>query len=137
MGVESPEQSINFIDKNNNLLSKISCSIGSDSYTRLYITAYGSNNNPDGFFLRRTTSGTSIVPTTSSAVWLGNIIAPFYNVQTKKINTLEPSSLSLPSGNANLCLVVMLMMLSILVLILLLWMEHLTVIQFRLMVGLV
>ena len=101
MGVESPEQSINFIDKNNNLLSKISCSIGSDSYTRLYITAYDSNNNPDGFFLRKTTSGTSIVPTTSSAVWLGNIIAPFYNVQTKKINTLEPSSLSLPSGNAN------------------------------------
>ena len=101
MGVESPEQSINFIDKNNNLLSKISCSIDSDSYTRLYITAYGSNNNPDGFFLRRTTSGTSIIPTTSSAVWLGNIIAPFYNVQTKKINTLEPSSLSLPSGDAS------------------------------------
>ena len=100
MGVESPEQSINFIDKNNNLLSKISCSIGSDSYTRLYITAYSSNNNPDGFFLRRTTSGTSIIPTTSSAVWLGNIIAPFYNVQTKKINTLEPSSLSLPSDRS-------------------------------------
>lgn len=94
-GTEFSEQSINFVDKNNNPLAKINC-YGSSSYTRLYITAYDANNNSEGIFIRKSSTGTSILPTTAAAVRIGNDTFPYLTVQTRRVNNLEPSSLSLP-----------------------------------------
>lgn len=96
VGTEFSEQSVNFVDKNNNPLAKISCYGSGGSYTRLYITAYDPNNNSDGFFIRKSPSGTAILPTTASAVAIGNSTLPYYNVQTNRVNGLTPSSLSMP-----------------------------------------
>lgn len=100
-GTEFSEQSINFVDKNNNPLAKISCYGTTGTYTRLYITAFDTNNNSDGFYIRKSTTGTVILPTTASAVALGNSAFTYYNIQTKRVNALEPSALSLPSGNVS------------------------------------
>lgn len=96
VGTEFAEQSINFVDKNNNPLAKINCYGDSGSNTRLYITASDSNNNSGGIFIRKSLTGTTVLPTTSSAVWLGNSDLPFFNVQTKRVNGLTPSSLGMP-----------------------------------------
>ena len=99
VGTEFAEQSINFVDKNDNPLAKISCYGSSGSYTRLYITASDSNNNSEGIFIRKSTTTIAILPTISSTVWLGNSTSPFYNVHTKRINGLTPSSLGMPSDS--------------------------------------
>lgn len=99
VGAEFSEQSINFIDKNNNSLAKISCYGTVGTVTRLYITAFDTNNNSDGFYIRKSTTGAYILPTNASSVGIGNSTFPYYNVQTNRVNDLEPSSLSLPSGN--------------------------------------
>ena len=100
VGTEFSEQSINFVDKNNNPLAKISCYGSNGSYTRLYITASDSNNNSEGIFIRKSTTEITILPTNASTVWMGNSTSPFYNVHTKRINELTPSSLSLPSDTS-------------------------------------
>lgn len=96
VGTEFAEQSINFVDKNNNPLAKISCYGSSGNYTRLYITASDSNNNSEGIFIRKSTTEIAILPTISSTVWMGHPTLPFYNVHTNRVNGLTPSSLGMP-----------------------------------------
>ena len=101
IGVESVGQALNYIDKNGFILGQIKCSVDQNGYTRLDFLANNTSNNLSGFYLRRSTYGTNILPLVSNSVSLGGASLKWYDVGTQRINGVEPSSLSLPSGNAN------------------------------------
>ena len=95
------QQTIHFTDKNDASLGFINCGVTDSAVTQIVFKAYDANNQSDGFSLRKTATATYIQPTTDNATNLGTNTAKWSNVATSKINSLEPSSLSLPSGNAN------------------------------------
>ena len=95
------QQTIHFTDKNDASLGFINCGVTDSAVTQIVFRAYDANNQSDGFSLRKTATATYIQPTTDNATNLGTNTAKWSNVATSKINSLEPSSLSLPTDNAS------------------------------------
>ena len=99
-------KSIIFTDLNSNELGSISVTKVSNGSTSLTLkvattdTTDTLNSSSFQFFISKT--GSKVInPTTSEAIALGRSSNKWADVVTAKINGLEPSSLSLPSGNAN------------------------------------
>ena len=95
------EQTISFLDKDNAQIGHIKCEVDSSGVSTLTLQCTNSSNSSSGIRLRRTSTGTFLHPVYNSGCNLGTNGYRWYDVQTRSINSLEPSSLSLPSGNAN------------------------------------
>ena len=102
---ETGTQLIYFADKNNQSLGQIEVRVISNGSTALNLTAYGLDSNnqniSSGVQILRSPTTANFAPNADNAVTCGRPLAKWSDVQTYKINALEPSSLSLPSGNLN------------------------------------
>ena len=87
-----------FLDKNNNALGFINCGITPSQVGQLVLRCYDKNGSNEGFSIRKSPTGTYIQPSTDNLINFGTSSAKWSDVQTYKVNALEPSSLSLPSG---------------------------------------
>ena len=99
--VDLDEQQIIFLDKNNKQLGSIKVGNYSGGTTRMMLVASDNDGVSNGIYLRKVSNGTSVLPTISSGVKLGDNSARWYDVFSNRFNGVEPSSLSLPSGDAN------------------------------------
>ena len=100
------EDVIRFTDLNSNELGSISVTKVSNGSTSLTLkvattdTTDTLNSSSFQFFISKT--GSKVInPTMSEAIALGRSSNKWADVVTAKVNSLEPSSLSLPSGNVN------------------------------------
>ena len=102
---ETGAQLIYFADKNNQGLGQIEVRVVSNGTTGLNFTAYGLDSNnqniSSGVQILRSPTTANFAPNADNAVTCGRSLAKWSDVQTYKVNGLEPSSLSLPSGNAS------------------------------------
>ena len=87
-----------FLDKNNNALGFINCGITPSQVGQLVLRCYDKNGSNEGFSIRKSPTGTSIQPSTDNLINFGTSSAKWSDVQTYQVNSLEPSSLSLPSS---------------------------------------
>ena len=98
-------QTITFLDKNAKTLSTIESRRTSNGNTGTNILTYNtddSNNTVSGgVTIIKGKTYTNFAPTTDNAVTCGRSLAKWSDVQTYKVNGVEPSSLSLPSGNVS------------------------------------
>ena len=98
-------QAITFLDKNAKALTLIESRRISNGNTGTNILTYNtddSNNTVSGgVSIIKSKTDTSFSPNADNAVTCGRALAKWSDVQTYKVNALEPSSLSLPSGNLN------------------------------------
>ena len=94
------EQNISFVDKNNNQLGNIKCITNSSGVSNMYISCNVSGND-NGVRLSVTPYASYFRPSINNNCKLGTSDVRWSDVQTYKVNALEPSSLSLPSGNAS------------------------------------
>lgn len=98
-------QTITFLDKNAKALTLIESRRISNGNTGTNILTYNtddSNNTVSGgVSIIKGKTDTSFAPNADNAVTCGRALAKWSDVQTYKVNALEPSSLSLPSGNLN------------------------------------
>ena len=98
-------QTITFLDKNAKALTLIESRRISNGNTGTNILTYNtddSNNTVSGgVSIIKSKTDTSFSPNADNAVTCGRALAKWSDVVTYKVNGLEPSSLSLPSGNAN------------------------------------
>ena len=92
------EQNIFFLDKDNAQIGNIKCNVDSDGYSNLTLQCSDSNNVSLGVQVRKNPTGGVVRPTGDNQISLGQGGRRWYNTYTSKINGLEPSSLSLPSG---------------------------------------
>ena len=103
--VSSGNTSLSFYDKNSLLLSLYRQGVygGGISYQSFNIVGYDSNNQQVNKSITFSSSyldlSTAFLkPDTDNAIALGRTTNKWSDVQTYKVNNLEPSSLSLPSG---------------------------------------
>ena len=99
-------QILRFVDKNNNILCDVESIITSTGSCelRLRSNTLDSNNQnvQTGVTLISSINGSRrFCPTNDNKVSCGYSALKWSDVQTYKVNNLEPSSLSLPSGNAS------------------------------------
>ena len=98
-------QAITFLDKNAKALTLIESRRISNGNTGTNILTYNtddSNNTVSGgVSIIKSKTDTSFSPNADNAVTCGRALAKWSDVQTYKVNALEPSSLSLPSGNVS------------------------------------
>ena len=98
---ETGAQLIYFADKNNQGLGQIEVRVVSNGTTALNLTAYGLDSNnqniSSGVQILRSSTTANFAPNADNAVTCGRALAKWSDVQTYKINNLEPSSLSLPA----------------------------------------
>lgn len=106
--VSGGSTSLLFYDKNSLLLSQYKLGFygGGISYHSFNIVGYDSNNQQVSKSITFSSSyldlSTAFLkPDTDNAIALGRSSNKWSDVQTYKVNGLEPSSLSLPSGNAS------------------------------------
>ena len=92
------EQNIFFLDKDNAQIGNIKCNVDSGGYSNLTLQCSDSNNVSLGVQVRKNPTGGVVRPTGDNQMSLGQDGRRWYNTYTSKINGLEPSSLSLPSG---------------------------------------
>jgi len=95
------EQNISFLDKDNAQIGQIKCDVDANGYSNLTLQCSDTNDTSSGVQIRKTTTGVVLRPTNDNQCWLGQSGKRWYNTYTSKINGVEPSSLSLPSGNAS------------------------------------
>ena len=94
-------QTITFLDKNAKALTLIESrkisngNVGTNILT--YNTDDGNNTVSGGVSIIKSKTDTHFAPSTDNAVTCGRPLAKWSDVQTYKVNNLEPSSLSLPS----------------------------------------
>ena len=102
---DSTFQVIQFLDKNSKALSLIESRIISNGNTTTNILCYNtddSNNTVSGgVSIIKSKTDTNFAPNADNTVTCGSPLAKWSDVQTYKVNNLEPSSLSLPSGNVS------------------------------------
>ena len=98
-------QTINFLDKNAKALTLIESRRLSNGNTSTNILCYNTDDNNNtvsgGVSVIKTKTATNFAPNADNTVTCGRPLAKWSDVQTYKVNNLEPSSLSLPSGNAS------------------------------------
>ena len=98
-------QTITFLDKNAKALTLIESRRTSNGNTGTNIFSYNTDDNNNtvsgGVTIIKGKTYTNFAPSTDNAVTCGRPLAKWSDVQTYKVNALEPSSLSLPSGNLN------------------------------------
>ena len=98
-------QTIQFSDKNAKALTIIESRRISNGNTGTNIITYNtddSNNTvSSGVSIIKSPTDTTFAPTADNAVTCGRALAKWSDVKTYKVNNLEPSSLSLPSGNVS------------------------------------
>ena len=96
-------QGLQFQDKNSKTLTMLESRVVSNGNTSFNIVCYNTDGNnqtvSDGVSVIKSNTDTCFAPTTDNAVICGRSLAKWSDVKTYKVNTLEPSSLSLPSGN--------------------------------------
>lgn len=101
---ETGAQLIYFTDKNNNALGQIEVRAVSNGTTGLNITSFGFDSNnqniSSGVQILRSPTTANFSPNADNAVTCGRALARWSDVQTYKVNGLEPSSLSLPSNKS-------------------------------------
>ena len=90
------EQTISFLDKDNAQIGQIKCEVDSNGVSTLNIQCTNSSNSNSGIRLRRTSTGIFLQPTFNNGCNLGTSGYRWHDVQTRAINGVEPSSLSLP-----------------------------------------
>ena len=90
------EQNIFFLDKDSAQIGQIKCEVDSSGTSTLTLQCTNSSNGSAGIRLRRTSTGTFLQPVYNNGCNLGTTGSRWYDVQTKAINGLVPSSLSLP-----------------------------------------
>ena len=95
------EQNIFFLDKDNAQIGQIKCEVESNGYSNITIQCSDINDSSSGVQIRKTPAGVVFRPTSDNQCALGQGGRRWYNTYTSKVNNLEPSSLSLPSGNAS------------------------------------
>ena len=105
-GSISDSQVIYFTDSSVRSLGTIRCQVGSSGQSLLVFRAdnIDSNNNNvySGFSIISYKNGVRAVsPYSNGDISLGTANSKWSDVQTYKVNGVEPSSLSLPSGNGN------------------------------------
>ena len=93
----STQQIIYFTDKNDTSLGYINCGVTASAISQMSFRMFDTNNQSNGFSIRKSTSATTIQPIIDNTVNLGTTTAKWSDVQTYKVNNLEPSSLSLPN----------------------------------------
>ena len=102
---ETGAQLIYFADKNNQGLGQIEVRVVSNGATGLNFTAYGLDSNNQnistGVQILRSPTTANFAPNADNAVTCGRPLAKWSDVQTYKVNGVEPSSLSLPTDNIN------------------------------------
>lgn len=102
---ETGAQLIYFADKNNHGLGQIEVRVVSNGTTGLNFTAYGLDSNNQnistGVQILRSPTTANFAPNADNAVTCGRPLAKWSDVQTYKVNGVEPSSLSLPTDNAS------------------------------------
>ena len=95
-------QTITFFDKNGKALTLIESrkisngNVGTNILT--YNTDDSNNTVSGGVSIIKSKTDTNFAPNVDNAVTCGRALAKWSDVQTYKVNSLEPSSLSLPSG---------------------------------------
>ena len=98
-------QAISFLDKNAKALTTIESRRISNGNTATNILCYNTDNSNNtvsgGVAIIKSKTDTNFAPNADNAVTCGRALAKWSDVQTYKVNALEPSSLSLPSGNVN------------------------------------
>ena len=94
------EQNIFFLDKDNAQIGNIKCATNNSRVSNMYITCNASGSDK-GVKLSITPSMSYFRSTIDNDCKLGSSDNRWSDVQTYKVNALEPSSLSLPSGNAS------------------------------------
>ena len=101
---DSTVQAITFLDKNSKALSLIESRIISNGNTTTNILCYNidANNNTvsGGVSIIKSKTDTNFAPNADNTVTCGRTLAKWSDVQTYKVNALEPSSLSLPSDRS-------------------------------------
>ena len=94
-------QTIQFLDKNAKALTLIESRRTSNGNTGTNIFSYNTDDNNNtvsgGVTIIKGKTYTNFAPSTDNAVTCGRPLAKWSDVQTYKVNALEPSSLSLPS----------------------------------------
>ena len=90
------EQTISFLDKDNAQIGQIKCEVDANGVSTFTLNCTNSSNSSSGIRLRRTSTGTFLQPTFNNGCNLGTSGYRWYDVQTRAVNNLEPSSLSLP-----------------------------------------
>ena len=94
-------QTITFLDKNAKALTLIESRRISNGNTATNILCYNNDANNDtvsgGVAIIKSKTDTNFAPNADNAVTCGRALAKWSDVQTYKVNALEPSSLSLPS----------------------------------------
>ena len=102
---ETGVQGIQYLDKNGKTLTMLESRVISNGNTGFNIICYNTDGNnqsvSDGVSVIKSPTTTTLAPTTDNAVTCGRTLAKWSDVQTYKVNALEPSSLSLPSGNVS------------------------------------
>ena len=96
----STQQTIYFTDKNDTALGYINCGVTASTISQMSLRMFDANNQSNGFSIRKSTTATTVQPITDNTVNLGTTTAKWSDVQTYKVNALEPSSLSLPSDRS-------------------------------------
>ena len=96
-------QTITFSDKNAKALTLIESRRISNGNTATNILCYNTDANNDtvsgGVAIIKSKTDTNFAPNADNAVTCGRPLAKWSDVQTYKVNALEPSSLSLPSSS--------------------------------------
>ena len=90
------EQNISFLDKDNAQIGNIKCEVDSSGVSTLTLQCTNSSNSSSGIRLRRTSTGTFLQPVFNNGCNLGTSGYRWYDVQTRGINGLTPSSLGMP-----------------------------------------
>ena len=97
-------QTITFLDKNAKALTLIESRRISNGNTATNILCYNNDANNDtvsgGVAIIKSKTDTNFAPNADNAVTCGRALAKWSDVQTYKVNALEPSSLSLPSDRS-------------------------------------
>lgn len=97
-------QTIMFLDKNSKALTILESRRISNGNTATNILCYNTDANNDtvsgGVAIIKSKTDTNFAPNVDNAVTCGRSLAKWSDVQTYKVNALEPSSLSLPSDRS-------------------------------------
>lgn len=97
-------QGIQYQDKNSKTLTMLESRVISNGNTGFNIICYNLDGNnqtvSDGVSIIKTPITTNFAPTTDNAVTCGRALARWSDVQTYKVNSLEPSSLGMPSDRS-------------------------------------
>ena len=96
------EQNISFVDKDNAQIGHIKCEVDSSGVSTFTLQCTNSSNSSSGIRLKRTSTGTFLQPVYNNGCNLGTSSYRWYDVQTRTVNNLEPSSLSLPSSSGTI-----------------------------------